>query len=119
MSGELWRLAMQRVTRKPDDTEQTVETAACALFGSIESGALRIGVDQRDPLSLPSPLASQMRRERRLDNAALLIEQRDDRRLLPSAVFRRSASHSTSERLDSSSLAGVLTCARLTAVRSR
>src|SRR5579875_1108949 len=102
MAGELRRLTMQRVTRKADDAEQAVETAARTLLGPIEGRALRIRVDQRDPLSLPGPLAREVQRKRRLADAAFLIEQRDDHRLLPSAVFHRSASRPTSEELDSS-----------------
>ena len=61
--GEFGRLAMQRVTRQADDAEQAVETPARALLGPIERRALRVGVDQRDPLSLPGPLSGEMQRD--------------------------------------------------------
>src|SRR5690348_6291419 len=118
MSGELGRLAMQRVARQADHAEQAVETAARTLLGPIEGRALRIGVDERDPLSLPGPLAGEMQRERRLADAAFLVEQRDDYRLLPSAVFHRSASRPTSEELDSSWLESKLGGSQVTEFRS-
>jgi hypothetical protein len=36
MTSELRRLAMQRVTRQPDDAEQAVEAAPCALLGPVQ-----------------------------------------------------------------------------------
>jgi hypothetical protein len=41
---------------------------------------LRVGVDQRDALPTPSPFAGEMQRQRRLADAALLVEERDDHR---------------------------------------
>jgi hypothetical protein len=39
---------------------------------------LWIGVDQRDALSLPSPFTGEMQGQRRLADAAFLVEQGDD-----------------------------------------
>src|SRR5579872_448508 len=108
MTAELGGFAMQRVAREADDAEQAVMASACALLGPVERRALRVGVDQRDPLSLPGPLAGEMQGERRLADAAFLIEQRDDHRA-PLLVLHWVAPSPTTDSLDSSRLAGVLT----------
>jgi hypothetical protein len=43
--GELWRLPVQRIAGKADDTEQPRPALLQSLLGSVERGALRIGVD--------------------------------------------------------------------------
>ena len=100
MSGEPGYRAIGSVTYKANDAEQTVAMPACVLPGPIELGPLRIGIDQRDPLSLPARLAGEMRCNRRCADAAFPIEQRDDHRRLP-PVSHRSAPRPTSKRLDS------------------
>ena len=60
VAGEFRRLAMQRVADKPDDAEQPAIPSLRALLGLIEGGALRIGVDQHDPLPFPGPFAGEM-----------------------------------------------------------
>ncbi len=66
---------MQRVARQPDDAESAVKAPTHALFGSVQRRALRVGVYQRDPLSLPGPWSRKMQPERRHAVAAFLVEQ--------------------------------------------
>ena len=100
IAGELRRLAMERVAGKPDDAEQPAEPVLRALLGPVEGRALRIGVDQHDALSFPGPFASEMERERRLPDAALLVEKRHDHRGRL-GVFHRSRWPPATEGLDS------------------
>jgi hypothetical protein len=79
LAGELWRLPVERAAGKAGDTEQPWPALLQALLGPVERGALRVGVDQRDP-PLPGPFTSEMRRERRLADAALLVEECHDHR---------------------------------------
>ncbi|GBQ64567.1 hypothetical protein AA103196_0906 [Ameyamaea chiangmaiensis NBRC 103196] len=44
---------------------------------------MRVGVDKRDALAALRPFAGEMERDRRLADAALLVEQRDDHDGLP------------------------------------
>ena len=69
---------MQRVARQTDDAEQARQRLRAALLGPVERRALRVGVDQRDALALARPFAGEMQRQRRLADAAFLIEERDD-----------------------------------------
>jgi hypothetical protein len=45
---------MQRVARDADDTEEPRQAFLGALLGPVEGRSLRVGVDQRDALALPS-----------------------------------------------------------------
>src|SRR6185437_12725382 len=101
MPAELEGFAMQRVAREADDAEQAAMAPACALLGPVERRALRVGVDQRDPLSLPGPLAGEMQGERRLADATFLIEQRNDHRA-PLPALHWVAPSPTTDSLDSS-----------------
>src|SRR3546814_15231060 len=82
---------MKRISRQTDDTKQACQAFTRSLLRPVERRALGIGVDENDALSSPSPFAGQVQRERRLADAALLIEERDDhdapprRRGVPSA----------------------------------
>jgi hypothetical protein len=44
------------------------------LLRPVERRALRVRVDQRDALALPCPFAGEVERQRRLADAALLVE---------------------------------------------
>ena len=101
VAGEFRRLAMQRVARQADDAEQARQALPGALLGPVERRALRVGVDQRDPLSFPGPFAGEMQGERRLADAALLVEERHDHRGCSCAVFHRSRRSPTTEELNS------------------
>ena len=83
VARELRRFAMERVAREADDAEQPRQGPPGALLRPVERRALRVGVDQRDALALPRPFAGEMQRERRLADAALLVEERDDHRRSP------------------------------------
>jgi hypothetical protein len=100
IAGEFRRLAMQRVAGKPDDAEQPAKPFLRALFGPVEDSALRIGVDQHNALSFLGPFAGEMQRERRLADAALLVEERHDH-LGRLGVFHRSRQSPATEGLDS------------------
>ena len=56
VAGELRRFPVQRVARQADDAEQARHGLLGALRGPVESRALRIGVDDRDALSLRPPM---------------------------------------------------------------
>ena len=72
------RFAVQGVARQPDDGEAAGQAFTGAGFGPVERGTLRIGVDEHDTLVAAGPFAGEMERERRLADAAFLVEQRDD-----------------------------------------
>ena len=55
VAGELGRFAVQRVARQADDAEQARHGLLGALRGPVERRPLRVGVDDRDPLSLGRP----------------------------------------------------------------
>jgi hypothetical protein len=78
VAGEFGRFPMKRVARQADDSEQPRQPFLCPLLGPIESGALRVGIDEGDAAAVASSLARQMKRERGLADAALLVEERDD-----------------------------------------
>ena len=59
-------------------------TLSGPLLGPIEGGALGIGVDNDDALSVAGPLTGEMQGERRLADATFLIEERDDHDVIPS-----------------------------------
>lgn len=80
-AGQFRRFMVQRIACETDDAEQPWQALRCALLRPVERRALRIGIDEQDTLACDSPLASQMERESRLSDAALLIEQRDDHRV--------------------------------------
>src|SRR6185437_3513094 len=103
MTSKLRRFAVERVARQADDAEQTRVAASGALFGPIERRSLRVRVDEGHALSLTGPMPVEVQGERRLADAALLVEQRDDHRS-PSSVFHRSSARPTTEELDSSVL---------------
>src|ERR1700676_2795936 len=103
IAGEFGRLQVQRIAGKADDAEQPWPALLQPLLGPVERRALRIGVDQGDALSFPGPFAGEMQRERRLADAAFLVEERDDHRSLLRA-FHRLRRSPTTEGLDSSRL---------------
>ena len=78
ISRELGRLPMQRVAREADDAEEPRQAFLGALLGPIERRSLRVRVDQRDALALPSPGARQMQGQRGFAYATLLIGQCHD-----------------------------------------
>ena len=83
VAGELRCFTMERVAGQADDAEQPPQSFPAALLRPVERGPLRIGVDQRDALPAASPFASEVKGERRLADAAFLIEQCDDHDGLP------------------------------------
>ena len=91
VSRELGRLAMEGVARKADDAEEPRQAFPGALLGPVERRALRVGVDQDDAFALTGPLTCQMQGERRLADAALLIEERDDHRAIAGIESRTGA----------------------------
>ena len=106
VAGQLGRFAMQRVARQADDAEQPRQPFPCPLLRPVERRALRIGVDQGDSFPFPGPFAGEMQGERRLADAALLVEERDDHRALllgfpPIAAVAQQSEGLDSCRLDS------------------
>jgi hypothetical protein len=85
---EVGGLTMEGVARKADDAEESRQAFPGALLRPIERRALRVGVDQGHALALAGPLPRQMQGERRLADAALLIEERDDHRA-PAGIENR------------------------------
>src|SRR3546814_6867194 len=79
------------LTGEADDAEEARQVFASALLGPVQRRPLRIRVDQRDALSPPGPFSGEVERQRRLADAALLIEERDDPDALRAAVCRLSA----------------------------
>lgn len=77
------RFAVERIARQADDAEQTRQTLMCALLRPVERRALRVRVDQRNAAAAPGEFAGEVERKRRLADAALLIEERDDHRAPP------------------------------------
>jgi len=51
-----------------------------ALLRPVERRALRIGIDQSDPLPPSGPFSGEMQRQCRLADTALLVEQSHDHR---------------------------------------
>src|SRR5690606_12438492 len=78
IARKLGRFAMKRVARQADDAEQARQALAGALLRPVESGTLRVGIDDGDTLAASRPLTGEVEGERRLADAALLVEQRDD-----------------------------------------
>ena len=77
-AGELGQLR-DEACRAPGRGRRTASVALpCALLGPIERRALRVGVDEGDAPALNGPRAGEMKRQRRLADAALLVEERDD-----------------------------------------
>jgi len=83
VARQLRRFAVERVARQADDTEQPLQSLPAALLRPVECRSLWVGVDQRDALPMPSPFTGEMEGERRLSDAALLVEERDDHDGLP------------------------------------
>src|SRR5690606_18713547 len=54
-----------------------------ALLRPVQRRALRVRVNQGDALALARPNAREVQRQRRLADAALLVEERDDHRRPP------------------------------------
>jgi hypothetical protein len=77
-AGDGGRFTMKRVARNADDTKPRRKSFSCPLLCPIERRALRVGIDQRDAQSLSRPGAGEMQRERRLADAAFLVEDRND-----------------------------------------
>jgi hypothetical protein len=77
-AGDGGRFTMKRVARNADDTKPRRKSFSCPLLCPIERRALRVGIDQRDAQSLSRPGAGEMQRERRLADAAFLVEERDN-----------------------------------------
>jgi len=78
IAGQFGRFPMQRVTRQADGAEQPRQAFTAALLRPIQRRALRVGVDQRDALTPPSPFPGKVKRQRRLADATLLIEEGDN-----------------------------------------
>ena len=78
VTRQLGGFAVQGVARQANDAEQPRQPFLCPLLGPIESGPLRVGIDEGDAAAVASSLARQMKRERGLADAALLVEERDD-----------------------------------------
>src|SRR4051812_17348546 len=91
VTGQLRCFAMQGIPSQADDTEQPLQPLPAALLRPVERRALWVGVDQRDALAAARPFAGEMQSERRLADAALLVEQRDDHGALPRSGGRLSA----------------------------
>ena len=72
VARDLRRLAMERVACKSDDPEQARQPFRGALLRRVERRALRVGIDQRDPLAQPSPFAGEMQGQRRLAEPSAL-----------------------------------------------
>ena len=102
MSGVFRGLAMRRVTRKPDDAEQALETVVHPLSGPNECISSSAAIDQRGQLSLPGRSSGPMPDQRCFAEAGFVVGERDDDHLRLSEVFHRPESRSTSKRLDSS-----------------
>src|SRR5579885_1536798 len=79
---------------------QPWDTVSGALPGPVECRALWIGIYENNPLPFPGPLPGKMQGERRLADAAFLVEERDDHRS-PLAVFHWPRSPPTARKLDS------------------
>jgi hypothetical protein len=88
VAGEFGRFPMQRVARPADDADPPREPFLCPLLGPIESGPLRVGIDEGDAAAFASPLARQMKRQRGLADAALLVRERDDHDAAPSLATK-------------------------------
>ena len=75
---QLRHFPVQCLAGKPDDAEQARPAVARSLLGPVQSGTLRIGVDQENGGALPLQLAGEMQRNGGLAGAALLGENGDD-----------------------------------------
>lgn len=78
VTRQLRRFPVQRISCQTDDTEQALQPLTGTLLRPVQRRALRIGIDQGHALALPRPFAGEVQRQRRLADAALLIEERDD-----------------------------------------
>ncbi len=83
VAGQLGRFTVERVAGQADDTEQPLQPLPAALLRPVERRALRIGVDQGDALAAAGPFTGEVQGERRLADAAFLVEERDDHNGLP------------------------------------
>ena len=68
---------------RPTTPKSREQVLPRALLRPVERRALRVGVDQRDVFAVQRPFAGEVQGERRLADAALLIEQSDDHRFPP------------------------------------
>ena len=102
VAGELRRFPVEGVAGEADHAEQARHGLLGALGGPVESRPLRIGVDDRDALSLGRPGAGQVQGERRLADGGFLVEERDDHRRSSVPAFHRSSVPPTAEELNSS-----------------
>src|SRR3546814_3043234 len=80
---------MQRLACETDDAEAPAPAGLAARLGPVERGALRIGVDDDDRLAALGQFAGQVRGERGLADAALLVEQGDDHGRVASRLRKR------------------------------
>jgi hypothetical protein len=80
---------MEGVARNADDAEEPWQAFPGALLRPVERRALWVGVDQDDAFALTDPLTCEMKGERRLSDAALLIEERDNHRAIAGIESRR------------------------------
>jgi hypothetical protein len=78
VASDLWRFTMQRIARKAQNAEEAGDRFLGPLLGPVERRALRVCIDDDNALSGVRPSAGEMQRHRRLADAALLVEQRDD-----------------------------------------
>src|SRR3546814_1776462 len=67
------------------DAEKSRQTLAQPLICPVERRRLRVRIDDQNTPATGAPGARQMQGERRLSNAALLVEEGDDHRALRSA----------------------------------
>jgi hypothetical protein len=118
IARQLRRFPVQGIARQADDAEQPPPVLTRPLLRPIQRRTLRIGVDEGHALAPPGPFTGEMQRQRRLADAALLIEERDDHGVrLPAAPAPRPRfPRANKEELDSL-LAGVLTCVPSPAAR--
>src|SRR5579884_376749 len=100
IAGEFGGFPVQRISRKADEAKEPWDTVSGALPGPVECRALWIGIYENNPLPFPGPLPGKMQGERRLADAAFLVEERDDHRS-PLAVFHWPRSPPTARKLDS------------------
>src|SRR3546814_15630482 len=80
---------MQLLGGATDDAESPAPAGLAARLGPVERGALRIGVDDDDRLAALGQFAGQVRGERGLAAAALLVEQGDDHGRVASRLRKR------------------------------
>src|SRR5712691_10199879 len=89
VASDLGRLAMQRIARKAEDAEQPGQRFLCPLLRPVQRRTLRVCIDDDNALSIARPSAGEMQRQRRLADAALLVEERDDHDASPRPYAQR------------------------------